>query len=101
MLPYVFQSLQEFPGELARSLGEDATLSDVLQTMDEHYGVVMMIDAISEELCSLKQGSGENIAKFGLCLSQQVQILHRVSQKDPTGACRGDEVRSLLQGPEP
>ena len=57
-LPHVFGSLQGFPGDLARSLGEDATLSDVLQMLDKHYGVVMMFDALSKELYSLKQGSG-------------------------------------------
>ena len=75
MLPYVIQSLQGFPGDLARSLGEDATLIDVLQTMNGHYGMVIMFDALSEELYSLKQGSGENMAEFGVCLSQEVQIL--------------------------
>ena len=41
LLLYIFQSLQGFPGDLARSLGEDATLTDVLQMLDEHYGMVM------------------------------------------------------------
>ena len=58
-----------------RSLGEDATLGDVLQMLDEHYGVVMTFDVLSKELYSLKQGMGENVAEFGVCLSQQVQIL--------------------------
>ena len=30
LLPYVFQSLQGFPGDLARSLGEDAACTNVL-----------------------------------------------------------------------
>ena len=33
-----------------KGLGEDATLSDILQTLDEHYGVVMMFNALSKEL---------------------------------------------------
>ena len=45
LLPYVFRSLQGFPGDLARSLGEDATLGDVLQMWDKHYGIVMTFDA--------------------------------------------------------
>ena len=49
-------SLQGFLGKLARSLGKDATLSDILQTLDEHYGVIMTFDALSKELHSLKQG---------------------------------------------
>ena len=65
----------EFPRDLARGLGENATLSDVLQMLDKHYGVVMTFNTLSKKLYSLKQGSGENVAKFGMCLSQQVQIL--------------------------
>ena len=68
MLPYVFWSLQGFPGDLARSLGEDTTLSDILQMLDKHYGIVMMFHTLSKELYSLKQGSGEKIAKFGVHL---------------------------------
>ena len=47
----------------------------VLQTLDEHYEVVMMFDALSKEIYSLKQGPGENVAKFGVQLSQHIQIL--------------------------
>ena len=75
LLQYVIQSLQGFLRDLARSLGEDATPIDVLQTLDEHYGMVMTFDTLSKELYSLKQGSGENWVEFGVCLLQQVQIL--------------------------
>ena len=57
-LPYVFRSLQGFPGDLVRGLGKDATLANVLQMLDEHYGVMMTFDALSKELYSLKQGMG-------------------------------------------
>ena len=33
----------------------------------------MMFDTLSKELYSLKQGSGENVAEFRVCLSQKVQ----------------------------
>ena len=75
LLPYVFHSLQGFPGNLARSLGKDATLSDILHMLDENYGVVMMFNALSKELYSLKQGLSKNVAEYGVCLLQQVQIL--------------------------
>ena len=75
LLPYHFHSLQGFTCDLARSLGKDATLNDVLQTLNEHYGVVMMFDPLSKELYSLKQGSSKNVAGFGVHLLQQVQIL--------------------------
>ena len=75
MLPYVFWSLQGFHGDLARNLSEDTTVTDVLQMLDEHYGVMMMFDALSKELYSLKQGSRENVANFAVQLLQEVQIL--------------------------
>ena len=70
-----FCFLQGISGNLAKSLGKDATLSDILQMLDEHYGVIMPFDAHSKELYSLKQGLGEKVAEFGVHLSQQVQIL--------------------------
>ena len=72
----MFCSLQGFLGNSAQSLGKDATLSDMLQMIDEHYGVVMMFDVLSKELYSLKQGLGEKVTEFGVHLSQQVQIFH-------------------------
>ena len=47
-----------------RSLGEDATLGDVLWMLDEHYGIMMTFDALSKELYSLNQGMEENVAEF-------------------------------------
>ena len=69
-----------------RSLGDDVTLGNVLWTLDEHYGVVMTFNSLSKELYSLKQGMGENVAKFRVHLSQQIQILQmeypgRIQQK--------------------
>ena len=43
--------------------------------LDKHYGIVMTFKALSKELYSLKQGMRENMAEFGVCLSQQVQVL--------------------------
>ena len=79
LLLYVFRSLQGFPGDLARSLGKDATLGDVLWMLDEHYGIMMTFDALTKDLYSLKQGMWKNVAEFWVCLSQQVQILHMES----------------------
>ena len=75
LLPYIFWSLQGFPGDLVRSSGKDATLTSVLQMLDKHYSVVITFDTLSKELYSLKKGSRENVAEFGVHLSQQVQIL--------------------------
>ena len=55
-LLYIFCPLQGFLSDLAWSLCEDATLSDVLQMLVKHCGVVMMFNALSKELYSLKQG---------------------------------------------
>ena len=54
LLSYVFQLSQGFPGDLARSLSKNATLTDVLQMLDKYYGMVMMFDVLSKELYSLK-----------------------------------------------
>ena len=50
-------------------------MSNILQTLDRHYGVVMMFDGLSKELYSLRQGMGENVADGRVCLLQQVQIV--------------------------
>ena len=68
-------SSSHYWGELTRSLGKDATLTDILQTLDEHCGVLMVFDTLSKELSSLKQGSWENVAEFRVHLFHQVQIL--------------------------
>ena len=73
------------------SLGEDATLGDVLWMLDEHYGIVMTFNTLSKELYSLKQGMGENVAEFGVCLSQQVQIL----QKEYPGRIQQEHVEEV------
>ena len=101
LLLYVFQSLQGFPGDFARSLGHDAILTNILQTLDEHYGMVMTFDALNKELYSVKQGSGENLAKFGMYLSQQAQIL----KLEYPGRIQQEHVEEIkwdhFWGPEP
>ena len=65
LLSYIFHSLQGFLGDIARSLGMDATLSDVLQTLDEHYGAMMNLMPtvknsipLSQDLVRMEQSSG-------------------------------------------
>ena len=93
LLLYIFWSLQGFPGDLVWSLGEDATLINVYQMLYEHYSVVMLFDALHKELFSLKQGSGENVAEFRVCLSQQVQIL----QSEYQGRIRQECIEEMKQ----
>ena len=101
-MPYVIWSLQGSLGDLARSLGKDTTLIDILQILDEHYGMVMMFDTMSKELYSLKQESrGEHGRIWSALAATGPDTPVRVSGKNPTGPCGGDEVGSLLQGTEP
>ena len=93
LLPYVIWSLQDFLGDLARSLDEDATLIDVLQVLNEPYGIVMKFNTLNKELYFLKQGSGENMAEFGVHLWQQVQIL----QLDYLGRIQQEHVEEMKQ----
>ena len=58
LLLYIFQSLQGFPGGLAGSLGEDATLTNILQMLDKHCGLVMTFNALSKELYSSSKVPG-------------------------------------------
>ena len=51
------------------NLGEEASLSDVLQMLDEDLGVVMTFNTLTKELYCLKQEVGENVAEFGVPLS--------------------------------
>ena len=70
-MQYMFWSLQVFPGDITKSLGEDSTFY-LLLILGEHYGMVMMFDTLSKEDYSLKQRSGENAAEFRMCLLQKV-----------------------------
>ena len=93
LLPYVFWSLQGFLEDLTRSLDDETTLNDILQMLEEHYSIVMMFDTLSKELYSLKQGSGENVAEFRVCLSQQVQIL----QLEYPGRIQPEHIEEMKQ----
>ena len=101
LLLYIFCLLQGFPGDLAWSLGMDASLSDILQMLDEHYGVVLTFNAFSKELYSFKQGLGEKVAEFGVHRSQQVQKLQSEYPGRIWPKCGGDEAWPLLWGLKP
>ena len=97
LLPYIFWSLQGFHGDLSRSLGEDATLTNILQTLDEHYDIVMMFHALSKELCSPKariQGECGWVQSALVATSPDTPVGE--PGKDSTGACGGDEMGSFL-----
>ena len=102
LLSYIFHPFQGFPGDLALNLGKwYYSLSDILQMLEKHYGVIMMFDSLSKELYSLKQALGENIAEFGVHLSQQVWILQleypgRIQPKHMEGWSVTDSMRALI-----
>ena len=77
-----------------RSFGEDSTLGDVLWMLDEHYGIMMTFDTLSMEFYSLKQEVRENVAEFGVHLSQQVQM----HQMEYPSRIQQDHVEKMKQG---
>ena len=74
LLPYAFNSLQGYPGELVRSSGMDITLDDVLTILDEHNNNVKALDALNQELFQLHMGKKGSV-RLGVCLSGHLQIL--------------------------
>ena len=70
LLPYIYLLIARVSGQHGLELDKDATLSDILQMFDKDCGVVMMFEALGKEIYSLKQGFGENVAEFGVHLSQ-------------------------------
>ena len=99
LLLYIFWSLQGFPGDLARNLGEDATLANILQMLDEHYGVVMMFDTqgtlFSQTRIQVECGWVQSTL---VTTGSDTPV--GVSRKDSRRACGGDEMRLFLPGPE-
>ena len=49
LLPYVFCSLQGYPGEVVRSLGIDITLDGMIAVLDEHFNNVKVLDTLNQE----------------------------------------------------
>ena len=75
LLPYVICSLQDYPGELVRSLGTDITLDDILTILDEHYNNVKALDALNQGFFQLQMGEKETVLDWGVCLSRHLQVL--------------------------
>ena len=75
LLPFAICSLQDYPGELVRSMGTDNTLDDVLTIMDEHYNNVKALDALNQELFQLQMSEKETVLDWGVHLSRHLQIL--------------------------
>ena len=71
LLPYAIPSLQDYLGELVRSLGTDITLDDELTILDEYYNNVKALDALNQELFQLCMGEKETVLDWG-CISQDI-----------------------------
>ena len=65
LLPYIFCSLQGYPGELVRSLGADVTLHGMLAVLGEHYNNVKALDALNQELIQLWMANKEMVSDWG------------------------------------
>ena len=75
LLPHVYRSLQGFPGELARSLGDDITLKELVEGLDDYFGVVIDYDAMCRALYNIKQDAYETVAEFAVRLCRQLCML--------------------------
>ena len=98
LLPYIFSSLQGFLGDLARSFGEDASLSNVLQTFDEHYGVVMMFNASVKSSIPLSRIRWECSRVWGVSFTAGPDTPVRVPGEDSARTHRRDEAWLPLWG---
>ena len=85
LLPYIFCSLQGFLCDIARSLGKDATLSNVLQMLDEPYGIIKMFNTLSKELYSLSKHQGRMWLKLGCACHSRSR---NSSQSTWEGSCQ-------------
>ena len=84
-----FCLLQGFPGDLAWSLGEGATLRDILQMFDEHYGVVMIFYTLSKSSIPSSRVWERIWLNLG-CICPDTAI--RVPGNDSAQTLGGDEV---------
>ena len=96
LLPYIFHSLQGFLGDLSKSMGEDATFSDILQMLNEHYGVVMTFDALSKGPSSLSRDWGECSRVQDAPFPGGPDTPVRVLRENPARTLRRDEAWSCL-----
>ena len=65
LLQSVRRSLKGEAGRLAMHLGEDATLTDILQKLDAVYGIVESGATLLQKFYNSKQEPGETVAAYG------------------------------------
>ena len=87
LLPYVIHLLQDYLGELVRSLGMDITLDDILTILDKHYNNVKAFDSLNQELFQLHMGEKRDSVQLG-----------SVSIKTPTDSWNAFSQTALLNG---
>jgi len=76
LLPEIHFSLSGTPGELARTLDPTtATVAQVLQLLDKHYGGVKSLDLLEAQMATLKQEKKESAADFATRLCHHLAVL--------------------------
>lgn len=89
LLPYTFLSLTGDVGKLALTLGEDKTLNELIQSLDETNKVISYLDNMKKGFYSLQQGSHETVTQFGVrfgyALIEMVNTFPEVIPKSEIG----------------
>ena len=75
ILAEAFSTLKGEPAELVQDLGEDATLDEMMEVLDGHYGNVLDYDALNSELYTMKQAFSESVTAFGVRVSTCVKMM--------------------------
>ena len=102
LLSYVFRPLQGFLGDLVGSLGEDATLGDVLPDIGWTQWCCDDLGHLKQGTLFPQAGNGRECGwVWGMPIPTSSDTPDGVSQQNPTRACGGGEVGLLLWGLRP
>ena len=77
MRTWITRSLRGPPAELIRSMGAAASVTAILQAMEEKYGAVAPLDVMMKKLFSLNQGKTENVTNFAIRLESTLANIQR------------------------
>ena len=75
LLPQVVASLKGPPGQMARSLGMDVNLDEILECLDNYYGNVLTYHGLSREMYTLKQQKNEDVSSFGVRVNKVIALI--------------------------
>ena len=71
----VLKSLTGVPGNRVRTLAEDATVNDMIMSLDELYGTIMTFGALFIRLCAVRQRLKEAVIDYDSRLARAFAIL--------------------------